>query len=254
MDSYELKTFIEFTQAIDELVTKKAHELLKSQPRNTFQSESVNELAAAMSKAQGEYSKLFFNKTNPYERWEYNDLHSILEAVRPALSKNGLFFTQLPCVDDSGATIVYTRIIHNSGQWIECRSRVIPSLNNQHEFDSVLTFQKRAAACSILGIAGSGDRTDDDAEKDMRILRTKEDKGTDINYAYDTSGASYERITKEQLEELNYTISTSGFNDLVKQIIARERIETLADLPKSRYYDTLNRTREIIALREGIKK
>jgi hypothetical protein len=254
MDSNELDLLLKFSDKLNEMIEQKVQNTLKSQPRDTFQSESVNELAAAMSQAQGEYLPLVFNKTNPYERWEYNDLNSILNAVRPALTKNSLFFTQLPVVDDSGATIVYTRIIHSSGQWIECRSRVIPSLNNQHEFDSVLTFQKRAAACSILGLAGSGDKTDDDAEKDMHVIRTKEDKGIDINYAYDNSGASYERITKEQLEELEYTIAESGFNDLVKQLLSRERIETLADLPKSRFHDTLSRTREIIALRKGIKK
>lgn len=249
-----MSLMLEFAKKLNEMIDQGIKKAIKSQPRDTFQSESVNELASSMAKAQGEYMPLFFNKTNTYERWEYNDLNSILEAVRPALTKNEIFFTQLPCVDESGATIVYTRLIHSSGQWIECRSRVIPSLNNQHEFDSVLTFQKRAAACSILGLAGANDKTDDDAEKDMHVIRTKEDKGLDINYAYDNKGESYERITKEQLEELEYTIADSGFNDLVKALISRERIETLADLPKSRFYDTLSRTREIIALRKGIKK
>lgn len=253
MDSNELTLLLEYSKELNKVIEQAIQKALKSLPVDRFQSESVNELADAMAKAQGEYLELVYNKTNPYERWEYNDLHSILNAVRPALTKNGLFFTQLPIVDDSGATILYTRIIHNSGQWIECRSRVIPSLNNQHEFDSVLTFQKRAAACSILGIAGKGDKTDDDAEKDMQTVRTKENKGTDINYSYDTSGSSYERISKEQLEELEYIISESGFNDLVKQIYSKERIESLADLPKSRYYDTLKRTNEIIALRKGLK-
>src|SRR5271157_1388445 len=145
MDSNEMALMLEFTKKFNELVDDRVQKALKSQPRERLQSESVNELAAAMSKAQGEYLPLIFNKTNPYERWEFNDLRAILDAVRPALTKNGLFFTQLPCVDESGATIIYTRLIHSSGQWIECRSRVIPSLNNQHEFDSVLTFQERAA-------------------------------------------------------------------------------------------------------------
>lgn len=255
MDSNEMQLMLDFASKLNKMVEDMSQIRVKSQPRTTFMSESIDELAKAMSIAQGEYLELFYNKTNPYERWEFNDLNSIITAVRPALTKNGIFFTQLPCVDESGATIVYTRLIHSSGQWIECRSRVIPSLNNQHEFDSVLTFQKRAAACSILGIAGANDRTDDDAEKDMHVLRTQENKGTDINYVYNSkTDASYERITREQLEELEYIISDSGFHDLVKQLLSRERIETLADLPKSRYYDTLKRTNEIIALRKGVKK
>jgi hypothetical protein len=88
----------------------------------------------------------------------------------------------------------------------------------------------------------------------MHVIRTTNDKGTDINYSYDNSGSSYERITKEQLEELEYIIAESGFNELVTQLLSRERIETMADLPKSRYYDTLKRTNEIIALRKGVKR
>jgi hypothetical protein len=254
MDSNELNLLLEFAKRFNELIEQRAQELVKSAPKDTFMSPAVDELAKAMSCAQGEYLPLFFNKTNPYERWEFNDLESIMSAVRPSLSKNGLFFTQLPCVEDAGATIVYTRLIHSSGQWIECRSRVIPSKNNQHEFDSVLMFQRRAAALAILGIAAKNDRTDDDAEKDMHVIRTTNDKGTDINYSYDNSGSSYERITKEQLEELEYIIAESGFNELVTQLLSRERIETMADLPKSRYYDTLKRTNEIIALRKGVKR
>ena len=249
-----MQLMLDFAGKLNKLVDEMAQKQLKSQPQRKMCSESVDELAKAMSIAQGQYLPLFFNKTNPYERWEFNDLESVISAVRPALTENGIFFTQLPCVDESGATIVYTRLIHSSGQWIECTSRVIPSLNNQHEFDSVLAFQKRAAALSILGIAGKNDRTDDDAEKDMHVIRTKEDKGLDINYAYDKNDASYERITREQLEELEYVISDSGFHDLVKQLLSRERIESLADLPKSRYFDTLKRTNEIIALRKGVKK
>jgi hypothetical protein len=254
MDSHELDTLLKFSKELSELIDKRAQNIVKLQPQRKMCSEPMDELAKAMSLAQGEYLELIFNKTNPYERWEFNDLESVITAVRPALSKNGIFFTQLPCVDESGATIVYTRLIHSSGQWIECTSRVIPSLNNQHEFDSVLAFQKRAAALSILGLAGKNDRTDDDCERDMNVIRTRENKGLDINHTYTNTDASYERITREQLDELEYIISDSGFNDLVKQLLSRERIETLADLPKSRYFDTLKRTNEIIALRKGIKK
>lgn len=245
---------LEFTKNLNAIVEDMVDKRLKLTSKEQFQSEQINELAAAMAQAQGEYRPLVFNKTNPYERWEYTDLDAILEAVRPALTKYQLYFTQLPCVDDTGATILFTRVIHSSGQWIGCKARVIPALNDQHSYDSVLTFQKRAAALSILGLAGKNDRTDDDAELDMRTIRHQEQKGTDINYVFQQDGSSYERISKEQLEELEYIISDSGFNDLVKQLLKSERIETLADLPKSRYYDSLKKTNEIIALRKGIKK
>lgn len=251
MDSNELDLIIKFAQKFNELVDKRAQELINISHKEQLHSDAINELADAMSKAQGEYLPLFYNKTNPYERWEYNDLNAILKAVRPALTKYGVFFTQSPYVDDSGATIVHTILIHKSGQWISSKVRVVPSKNNQHETDSVLTFQKRSSACSLLGIAGDNDRTDDDAEKDMASIRNQSNKGIDINLKYDKTDASYDRISRDQLAELEYELQE--FPDMVSQILKRERIDTLADLPKSRYRDTLTKTHEIKALRKGIK-
>lgn len=252
MDSNELNLLLDFTQRFNDLVEKRAQEIVKSAPRRTFMSDQVNDIAAALSRAQGEYLPLFFNKTNPYERWEFNDLEAIIAAARPALTKYEISFIQQPCVEESGATILYTRLIHSSGQWLECTARVIPPQNNQHEFDSILAAQKRAAAYSILGLAAKNDRTDDDSEIAMRTVRNQSDKGTDLNLNYNTEDASYDRISKDQLQELEYVLSE--FPDMVTTLLKRERIETLADLPKSRYRDTLNKTHEIAALRKGIKK
>jgi len=203
MDSNELNLLLDFAGKLNELIEQRAIELVKSAPKRTFMSAEVNELAAAMSKAQGKYLPLFFNKTNPYERWEFNDLEAIVAAVRPALEQNGIFFTQLPCVEESGVIILYTRLIHNSGQWIECTSRIVPPQNNQQEYDSILAAQKRSAAYSILGIAGKNDRTDDDSEIAMRTVRNQSDKGTDINLSYDTSDASYDQYLKINCKNWN---------------------------------------------------
>jgi hypothetical protein len=104
-----------------------------------------------------------------------------------------------------------------------------------------------------LGIAGKNDRTDDDAEIAMRTVRNQSDKGVDINLTYDAAGdASCERISKDQLQELEYVLSE--FPDMVTTLMKRERIQTLADLPRNKYRDTLDRSHEIVALRKGIKK
>jgi hypothetical protein len=115
-----------------------------------------------------------------------------------------------------------------------------------------LTFQRRAALLSILGLAGQNDRTDDDSEKDMTTVRTTSDKGLDINLSHDTENASYDRISRDQLAELEYVLEE--FPDMVKQLLNRERIDSLADLPKSRYREALTKSHEIIALRKGLKK
>src|SRR5258705_11736724 len=55
-----------------------------------YQSENVNELFTALSKAQGEMSAAAKDCSNPFFKSRYSDLSSIWNACREPLSKNGL--------------------------------------------------------------------------------------------------------------------------------------------------------------------
>ena len=53
------------------------------------QSENINELAAALSKAQGSMQNAVMNRTNPHFKSKYADLSSVLDAIRAPLSASG---------------------------------------------------------------------------------------------------------------------------------------------------------------------
>jgi hypothetical protein len=80
------------------------------------QSENINELAAALAKAQGSMKAAAFNKTNTHFKNKYADLTAIIDAVRKPLNENGLAFTQSPEMHD-GIFCLVTRLLHSSGQW-----------------------------------------------------------------------------------------------------------------------------------------
>ena len=124
-------------------------------------SESINEIAAAMSKFQGEITNAFKGKAG--HGYNYAELSSILDIARPLLSKNGLALIQMPSNSDVGSVCVETLITHSSGQWLEQHYAMrVPENKRNSEaqnIGSAITYARRYAAAAALAIA----QTDNDA-------------------------------------------------------------------------------------------
>lgn len=98
-------------------------------------SETILKLAEAMSKAQGKIEgakKLALNK-NPHVNKKYADLDAHWDAIRAALSENGLSVFQpvrTEWSDDltsiSCRVVVTTLLVHSSGEWISEELTIIP--------------------------------------------------------------------------------------------------------------------------------
>ena len=85
-------------------------------------SDTINELAAALSKAQAEMSGAKKDSENPHFRSKYADLASVWDACRIPLTKNGLAVVQSPRLVSAGETgwlvEVETTLLHTSGQFM----------------------------------------------------------------------------------------------------------------------------------------
>jgi len=129
-------------------------------------SEQINEIAAALAKAQAEMTNPVFNKVNPHFKSKYADLSSVLNAVRPALAKNGIALMQMTGIEDTGM-VLYSRLTHTSGQWIESVYPVTNSGKHQ-EIAAALTYAKRLSLSAIAGVAGEED-DDGNAANDVPV-------------------------------------------------------------------------------------
>jgi hypothetical protein len=118
-------------------------------------SEQINEIAIALAKAQAEMTNPVFNKVNPHFKSKYADLASVLNAVRPALAKHGIALMQMTGMEEAGV-VLYTRLTHISGQWIESIYPVTASGKHQ-EIAAALTYAKRLSLSAIAGVAGEED-------------------------------------------------------------------------------------------------
>lgn len=127
-----------------------------------MQSEPINELAAALAKAQGAFTAIKKDKVAKIKsqggasyEYAYADLASIMEAIRGPLSANGLACVQAITMTDGGM-ILQTRLLHSSGQWIES-TYPLPAGGRAQEMGSAQTYARRYSLCALVGIVAEDD-------------------------------------------------------------------------------------------------
>ena len=136
------------------------------------QSETIAKLSAALVKAQAQMSAAVKDSANPYFKSSYADLNSVINAIKEPFEKNGLAYTQFPINDDKGVGVV-TRLIHESGEWLECgytlplgfakKDGVLEPRLDPQAAGSAITYARRYALQAMAGIPA----VDDDAESAM---------------------------------------------------------------------------------------
>lgn len=128
-----------------------------------MQSEQINELVTALSKAQMEFKPVKKDQEAKGKSFSYHyaDLATVLEAVREPLSKNGLCLMHTTEWTEGGAFVLIGRLVHISGQFISAHWP-LPTNAGPQDLGSHLTYGRRYTATALLGIAAE---EDDDAQK-----------------------------------------------------------------------------------------
>src|SRR4051812_36313583 len=89
-------------------------------------SDSINEIAGALAKAQAAMKPAIKDANNPAFRSKYADLTAIWDACRGPLTSNGIAVLQdVTFIAEKVA--VTTRLVHSSGQWMEFGPLPVPS-------------------------------------------------------------------------------------------------------------------------------
>lgn len=206
-----------------------------------------SELFSALAKAQAEMRTAKCDKENRYFKTMFEDLESVMNASRPALTKYGLSVIHVPMVNDDGAAVLKCILAHSSGQFIESTMRMLPLSNDPQSLGSCFQYLRRLSYSSLVGVAAQNE--DDDAERAMADVRMGDEKGTTLNHKYNPKEQTSETITREQLDEIEYELA--AYPDIGAQILKGLRIMSLADMPRSKYRDAITKIREIVNARSG---
>jgi hypothetical protein len=114
-------------------------------------------LASAMALAFAEIEAATKAANNPHFKTKYADLGAVIDAVKPALIKHGLFFTQHPEPSEEGVT-VETMIHHSGGQSMSLGKLYVPANKKDAQgFGSALTYARRYALMTAFGVPAEDD-------------------------------------------------------------------------------------------------
>jgi ERF superfamily len=94
--------------------------------------------------------------------FRYATLDRITDMARRVLAENGLCVIQPIVSSERGQPALLTRLLHESGQWMECEIPLPPLGPNPQAFGSVVTYVRRYALSAMLNIAPD---EDDDANR-----------------------------------------------------------------------------------------
>lgn len=120
----------------------------------------MNELYAALAKAQSKIETAKKDNFNPHFKSKYADLSNVWDACREALTENGLAVVQIPSAKGPEVT-VKTILGHVSGSEISGELTMIAQKNTPQGIGSAITYCRRYALMSFVGIAPDDDDGND---------------------------------------------------------------------------------------------
>lgn len=199
------------------------------------QSEVINELAAALSKAQGEMQAAIKDKVNPFFKSSYADLGSVWDAARPVLSKYGLCIMQTTeLASDRNQVIMVTTLAHTSGQWMKSYLPLNPSKNDSQGMGAAITYLRRYSLSAIVGVV-----CDEDDDGETAVGRGKQQQSPpqqNNQPPKQESQGTIERVGKTEIIALTTLIqnldedSNKSFLDWIKKSFNAQSIQ---DIPKN---------------------
>ena len=184
-------------------------------------SEKTQEIIKAIVKTQLEITPPVKDKVNPRFKTAYSSLDSIYASVRMPLAKNGLTLSLSVELVRETQHVLRTTIFHVNG---ESMSNIIPlfieNLNSQG-FASALTYARRYAICSLLGLPSD---EDDDGE----ASQPAKDKISDKQIAYLEMLGSKNEMVRANIFRHHKIVSFSDLKNLdIDQVTIQQMISSL---------------------------
>jgi hypothetical protein len=171
-------------------------------------------LATALSKAQAMMTGAKKDKHNDFFKSQYSTLSSILDAIRDPFAVNGLSVTQTMEVLPTGLQMLCTRLLHNSGEYIDSKM-LLPTESNPQKMGSLITYLRKYSLMAIAGVASEDD---------------------DGNSASGNAEPSSPRISIEQVMELEELING---NSRVRKMVLDNCRQNMATITVDRYAGAL---------------
>jgi hypothetical protein len=135
-------------------------------------SETLSKISAALLAAQKQIKFAAKDAKNPAFRSTYADLPSVIDAIKPALNEAGIVFVQTMSPSESGFLAITTRLMHESGEWIEDTATIPLQKNDPQGYGSAVTYGRRYGLAAITGLYQDDDDGNAASAKPNQIQAT----------------------------------------------------------------------------------
>jgi len=193
------------------------------------QSEQINELATALSKAQAEIQPALKDSVNPFFKSKYADLASVWSACKDPLTKNGLSVLQMMDYKD-GQLVLLTTLAHASGQWVRSCLPVLSAKQDAQSIGSAITYMRRYSLAALVGVT-----TDED--DDGNAATYTQPVPPAATFKKPAAAPAKGIITTGQATELELLLDQceDGFRSNVKDYLKKLGLTSFENLPKENY-------------------
>lgn len=141
-------------------------------------SESILNLAKALSKAQREMTTATKSSNNPFFKSKYADIIAINEAIMPALLNNGFSLLQ-PSVSINGKNYINTTLIHESGEYLSSLREIIVSKHNDPQAGIAgETYARRGSLQAFFNVGAEDDDGNTAAAREVKPAEKGSLQGT----------------------------------------------------------------------------
>lgn len=131
-------------------------------------SETTTSLFKALIAAAPEISSI--GKSKQAYGYKYATLDNLIDMLRSVLPKHGLWYVQMP-TRQNGVSTLTTRVIHDSGEWIEDTIEMTDTelqgkANDTQRVGASITYYRRYALSAIFGVSA-----DEDVDGNLNNIR-----------------------------------------------------------------------------------
>lgn len=190
-------------------------------------SETIGALALALSKLQGEAQNL--QKDKQGYGYKYAELSSVLEEIRPLLTKFELAVTQL-CGTEGDKVTIETVLLHSSGEWLSSTLalpvHVGKGMTQAQAIGSCISYGRRYALAALVGIA----QTDNDAaikhEEEASTTAVPTNKQEQLTNGLQSQLETHEVV----LAKLKSIVESKNLSENVPDWLAHFKVDDLAKL------------------------
>ncbi len=130
-------------------------------------------LIQAIAEFQKSAPIILKSATNPFFKSKYADLPAVWHTIKDLMANNGLAVVNLNTIID-GVEYLETRVYHTSGEYLSSTSRLAPVKNDPQSVGSAITYMRRYALMSLLGLVADDD--DDANAASGKQVKQKESK------------------------------------------------------------------------------